>query len=150
MTDNERIDSEQVLRPFHLAFPVDDLTAARHFYGDIMGCDVGRSSDHWIDFNFLGHQIVAHLTQQKLSPMAANSVDAKTIPVPHFGVILSPADWHALADRLRAAQVAFIVEPYTRFKGEVGEQSTMFLRDPAGNMLEFKAFTDDAQIFAAD
>ena len=138
------------LRPFHLAFPVDDLAAARKFYGDVMGCREGRSSDHWVDFNFYGHQIVTHLVEQASSPIAASEVDSKSVPIPHFGVILLPADWNALADRLRKAQVQFIIEPYTRFKGEVGEQSTMFLLDPAGNALEFKAFGDDAQIFAAD
>lgn len=144
------MESEHMLRPFHLAFPVDNLDTARSFYGDIMGCSEGRSSDHWIDFNFYGHQIVTHLVEQKSSPVAASEVDTKTVPIPHFGVILSPDDWQALADTLRAAQVEFVIEPYTRFKGEVGEQSTMFLLDPAGNALEFKAFGDDAQIFAQD
>lgn len=143
-------DSKHILRPFHLAFPVDNLDAARRFYGDIMGCSEGRSSGHWIDFNFYGHQIVTHLVEQKSSPVAASEVDTKAVPIPHFGVILSPEDWQALADKLRAAQVEFVIEPYTRFKGEVGEQSTMFLLDPAGNALEFKAFGDNAQIFAQD
>lgn len=142
-------DSNPILRPFHLAFPVDDLSAARRFYGDIMGCNEGRSSEHWIDFNFYGHQIVTHLVDQKSAAVANSKVDSKAVPIPHFGVILTPADWQDLAERLRSAKMEFIIEPYTRFKGEVGEQSTMFLLDPAGNALEFKAFGDDAQIFAS-
>lgn len=145
---DKNIESRDILRPFHLAFPVDDLAAARHFYSDILGCSEGRSSDHWIDFNFFGHQIVAHLVQQTSSPVAANAVDEKAVPVPHFGILLSPTDWQKLANRLRVANAQFIIEPYTRFKDEVGEQLTMFLRDPAGNALEFKAFGDDTQIFA--
>lgn len=136
------------LRPFHLAFPVDDLAAARKFYGDVMGCSEGRSSDHWIDFNFYGHQIVTHLTDAKMTHIAHSEVDGKAVPIPHFGVLLTPADWDDLAARFNAAGTQFVIEPYTRFKGEVGEQSTMFLLDPAGNALEFKAFGDDRQIFA--
>lgn len=138
----------KILRPFHLAFPVDDLAAARHFYGEIMGCSEGRSSDHWIDFNFYGHQIVTHLVEHKSAPVAHGQVDKKAVPIPHFGVILKPADWDELAMRFRDAGTPFVIEPYTRFKGETGEQSTMFLLDPAGNALEFKAFGDDTQIFA--
>lgn len=136
------------LRPFHLAFPVDDLAAARKFYGDVMGCREGRSSDHWVDFNFYGHQIVTHLVQKKTLTTAHSDVDGKAVPIPHFGILLTPKDWDALAARFIAADTQFIIEPYTRFKGEVGEQSTMFLLDPAGNALEFKAFGDDGQIFA--
>lgn len=138
----------KILRPFHLAFPVDDLMAARHFYGEIMGCSEGRSSDHWIDFNFYGHQIVTHLTDAQITHIAHSEVDGKPVPIPHFGIILEPADWHDLAQRFIGAGTQFVIEPYTRFKGEIGEQSTMFLLDPAGNALEFKAFGDDAQIFA--
>jgi hypothetical protein len=138
------------LRPFHIAFPVDDLPAARHFYGTVLGCPEGRSSDHWIDFNFFGHQIVAHLKPRAAAaePTHTNAVDNHDVPVPHFGVVLTPEDWHALADRMKAAGTKFIIEPYTRFKGEVGEQSTMFFLDPAGNALEFKAFNDLSSLFA--
>jgi len=137
------------LTPFHIAFPVDDLVAARAFYGGLLGCPEGRSSAQWIDFNLFGHQIVAHL---KPSPEKKrqhhNPVDGHDVPVPHFGVVLSMEDWRVLADRLRAAGVRFVIEPYIRFKGEVGEQATMFFLDPAGNALEFKAFGDMNQLFA--
>lgn len=136
------------LTPFHIAFPVNDLAAARHFYGTVLGCPEGRSSDHWIDFDLYGHQIVAHLTEGVARP-AHNPVDGHDVPVPHFGVVLSPAAWDALAARLREAGVAFVIEPQTRFKGQVGEQSTMFFHDPAGNALEFKAFADMGQLFAS-
>lgn len=135
------------LRPFHLAFPVHDLAAARAFYGDVMGCAEGRSSDAWIDFDFYGHQIVAHLGGEK--PTAHhNPVDGHDVPVPHFGVVLTMADWETLAERLRAADTMFIIEPTVRFRGLPGEQATMFLTDPSGNALEFKAFSDDAALFA--
>lgn len=138
------------LRPFHIAFPVDDLAAARHFYGTVLGLPEGRSADHWIDFDLFGHQIVAHLkpTNPNAPKPHSNPVDGHDVPVPHFGVVLTQPDWQALADRVRAAGVPFIIEPYTRFKGEVGEQSTMFFLDPAGNALEFKAFADLSQLFA--
>lgn len=138
------------LRPFHIAFPVDDLSAARHFYGTVLGLPEGRSADHWIDFDLFGHQIVAHLKPKAATADTphSSSVDNHDVPIPHFGVVLTPADWEALADRLRAAGVKFIIEPYTRFKGEVGEQSTMFFLDPAGNALEFKAFADLSKMFA--
>jgi extradiol dioxygenase family protein len=132
---------------FHLAFPVDDLTAARRFYGEILGCPEGRSADHWVDFDLFGHQIVAHLVAQR-SERATNPVDGDDVPVPHFGLLLRPAEWQVLADRLRAASVEFVIEPHTRFAGERGEQSTMFVLDPAGNALEFKAFADDSMVFA--
>ncbi len=138
------------LRPFHLAFPVDDLPAARHFYGTVLGLPEGRSADHWIDFDLFGHQIVAH--HKPKAPDApsrySNAVDGQDVPIPHFGVVLAQADWEVLAERVREAQVPFIIEPYTRFKGEPGEQSTMFFLDPAGNALEFKAFGDLGQLFA--
>ncbi len=135
------------LRPFHLAFPVHDLAAARAFYGGVLGCREGRSSDQWIDFDFHGHQIVAHLAEGA-GDAAANPVDGHEVPVPHFGVVLTMADWRVLADRVRAAGVAFGIEPHTRFVGQPGEQATMFFRDPSGNALEFKAFADDAMLFA--
>jgi len=136
--------------PFHIAFPVNDLDAARTFYAGTLGCSEGRSSDHWIDFDFFGHQIVAHLKHQETAPEDPfrNAVDGKAVPIPHFGVVLSMADWEALAARLKAAGQRFEIEPYIRFKGEVGEQATMFFYDPAGNALEFKAFADLSQLFA--
>ena len=136
------------LRPFHLAFPVHDLEAARAFYGGVMGCEEGRSSNHWIDFDFFGHQIVAHLDPSARSVAVHNPVDGHDVPVPHFGIILDMPQWEELADRLKAAGTHFGIEPHIRFKGEVCEQATMFFQDPSGNALEFKAFADDAQIFA--
>jgi extradiol dioxygenase family protein len=136
------------MRPFHLAFPVHDLAAARGFYGGLLGCREGRSSDHWIDFDLYGHQIVAHLSDRARPAEAHNAVDGHDVPVPHFGVVLTMADWQALADRLRAAGVAFGIAPHIRFAGQPGEQATMFFRDPSGNALEFKAFADDAMLFA--
>jgi extradiol dioxygenase family protein len=136
------------MRPFHLAFPVHDLDAARSFYGGLMGCREGRSSDHWIDFDLYGHQIVAHLDPTARPAGTTNPVDGHDVPVPHFGVVLTMTDWQALADRLGAAGVRFGIEPCIRFKGQAGEQATMFFRDPSGNALEFKAFADDAMLFA--
>ncbi|WP_338426105.1 VOC family protein [Sphingopyxis kveilinensis] len=137
------------LPPFHIAFPVHDLDAARHFYGQVMGCAEGRSDTDWIDFNLYGHQIVAHCVGARRDAVAGhNPVDGHSVPVPHFGVVLPPAEWRALAERLRAAGVEFVIEPYTRFAGEPGEQSTMFFYDPSGNALEFKAFRDIDQLFA--
>ena len=136
------------LRPFHLAFPVHDLAAARSFYGVTMGCREGRSSDDWVDFDFFGHQIVAHLAPGQAGDRASTKVDGHGVPVPHFGVVLAMADWRTLADRLRTAGVAFAMEPTVRFAGEPGEQATMFFRDPSGNALEIKAFEDDAKLFA--
>lgn len=133
---------------FHLAFPVKDLEEARSFYGGLLACPEGRSSPDWIDFDLYGHQIVAHLAPQECTPAATNSVDQVQVPVRHFGAILSMVDWEALASKLKAADVRFVVEPYIRFKGEVGEQATMFFMDPSGNALEFKAFADLGQLFA--
>lgn len=133
---------------FHLAFPVHDLAQSRAFYGDLLGCPEGRSSDAWIDFNFFGHQVVAHLAPDETRPAARNEVDGDDVPVRHFGVILSMDQWHALADKLKAAGTRFIIEPHIRFKGLPGEQATMFFLDPSGNALEFKAFGDMAQVFA--
>jgi uncharacterized protein len=132
---------------FHLAMPVDDLDAARHFYGTIIGCEQGRSSQTWIDWNLRGHQFVTHLAPARPAP-AHNQVDGHDVPVPHFGLLLTVAEFHELAERLRAAGTSFVIEPYLRFAGQPGEQWTMFLLDPAGNALEFKAFADDAQVFA--
>ena len=134
--------------PFHLAFPFDDLTRARAFYGVLLGCSEGRSSPEWVDFNFYGHQIVAHLAPSEVGHRATSAVDGDQVPVRHFGAILSMNEWQALADRLRAAGTQFVIEPHIRFKGEVGEQATMFFLDPCGNALEFKAFQDQSQIFA--
>ncbi len=132
---------------FHLAFPVHDLAAARTFYGELLGCAEGRSDAHWVDFDLYGHQIVAHLTE-RAAERAVNPVDGDQVPVPHFGVLLDPPAWRALAARLQAADVEFVIEPHTRFAGEPGEQSTMFVLDPSGNALEFKAFEHDDQVFA--
>lgn len=136
------------LPPFHLAFPVHDLAAARAFYGGLLGCREGRSSAEWIDFDFHGHQIVAHLAPAA-GDRAGNQVDGHNVPVPHFGVVLTMTDWRALADRLRAGGVEFAIEPTVRFAGEVGEQATMFFRDPSGNAIEIKAMADPANLFAA-
>lgn len=136
------------LRPFHLAFPVHDLHAARSFYGGLLGCREGRSSEHWIDFDLYGHQIVAHLDAGMTPRPIHNAVDGHDVPVPHFGVVLTMPQWDDLAARLTAAGVQFGIEPYVRFKGQVGEQATMFFTDPSGNALEFKAFADDGQLFA--
>lgn len=136
------------IAPFHIAFPVDDLDAARHFYGDVIGCAEGRSDADWIDFNLYGHQIVAHRVAGRDAVAGHNPVDGHDVPVPHFGVVLPPAQWRLLADRLRAHNVRFVIEPHTRFPGQPGEQSTMFFLDPAGNALEFKAFADIGQLFA--
>ncbi len=134
--------------PFHLAFPVDDLAAARRFYGELLGCPEGRSSDRWIDFDLRGHQIVAHLAPEAARARASNPVDGEDVPVPHFGLVLEMSDWRDLAARLEAAGTHFVIAPTVRFEGEPGEQATMFLLDPAGNALEFKAMADPANLFA--
>jgi len=136
------------LTPFHIAFPVDDLAKAREFYGGLLGCPEGRSSDEWIDFDLFGHQIVAHLAPARPDQPHHNPVDGHDVPVPHFGVVLTMDGWQALADRLTAAGVHFVIDPHIRFKGQAGEQATMFFLDPAGNALEFKAFADMGQLFA--
>lgn len=137
-----------VAQPFHLAFPVHDLQAARAFYGELLGCPEGRSADDWIDFNLWGHQIVAHLAPAEVGHRATSEVDGDQVPVRHFGVVLGMPDWQALADRLRAAGTRFVIEPHVRFAGQVGEQATMFFLDPSGNALEFKAFADPSRLFA--
>lgn len=140
------------LSPFHLAIPVYDLAAARQFYGEVFGLDEGRSSAQWVDFNFFGHQLVIHEHPRTASQASAhrNAVDGHDVPVPHFGVVLAWDQWEALADRLRSLGTEFVIEPYIRFQGQVGEQATMFLFDPCGNALEFKAFRDMSQLFARD
>ncbi len=138
------------LRPFHLAFPVHDLAAARAFSGGVLGCREGRSSARWIDFDLGGHQLVAHLDDRARAAEASNPVDGHDVPVPHFGIVLTMPDWRALADRVAAAGVSFGIAPHVRFVGQPGEQATMFFRDPSGNALEFKAFADDAMLFATD
>lgn len=140
--------TEAPLSPFHLAFPVHDLAAARSFYGDLLGCAEGRSSDDWIDFNFYGHQIVAHLASDETGEAATNAVDGHGVPVRHFGVVLPMDQWEAVAGKLQDAGVDFIIDPYVRFKGEPGEQATMFFRDPSGNAIEMKAFADIGKLFA--
>jgi len=134
--------------PFHLAFPVHDLAAARAFYGGLLGCPEGRSAPEWVDFDLYGHQIVAHLDPSGAGDRTSNAVDGHDVPVPHFGVVLPWDAWHALADRLSEAGVRFVIPPGIRFAGQVGEQATMFFRDPSGNALEFKAFLDLSQLFA--
>ena len=133
---------------FHLAFPVRDIAEARGFYGGLLGCPEGRSSEAWVDFDFYGHQVVAHLSPDECRAAATGLVDGDAVPVRHFGAILAMAEWEALAERLRGAGTRFIIEPHVRFKGEVGEQATMFFLDPSGNALEFKSFADMGQVFA--
>jgi extradiol dioxygenase family protein len=136
------------LRPFHLAIPVNEIPANRKFYRDILGCKEGRSSDHWVDFDFFGHQLVIHLKEDLLADEHSNPVDGKDVPVPHFGVVLDMPAFEELALSLRVQNIEFIIEPYIRFKGEAGEQATMFFKDPSGNALEFKAFKNINQLFA--
>jgi extradiol dioxygenase family protein len=138
------------LPPFHYAFPVDDLAAARRFYGELFGCPEGRSADHWVDFDLHGHQIVAHLAPEAIRQHATNPVDGEAVPVPHFGLVLAMDQWKALAKRLTEAGTEFVIPPTVRFAGEPGEQATMFLLDPAGNALEFKAMADPANLFATN
>ena len=138
------------LTPFHLAIPVRDLAGARAFYGSLLGCREGRSADAWVDFDFFGHQLVCHVTPQAaVEKPAHNAVDGHDVPVPHFGMVLEMRDWEELAVRLKAAGTQFVIEPGVRFRGQPGEQATMFLTDPSGNALEFKAFRDiEGQLFA--
>lgn len=136
------------LSPFHVAFPVHDIALARKFYGDVLGCPEGRSADDWVDFNFYGHQIVAHLAPGETGQAQRNAVDGHGVPVRHFGIILPMADWQIAADRLKSSGIDFIIEPYIRFNGEPGEQATMFFLDPSGNALEMKSFADINNLFA--
>ena len=136
------------LQPFHLAIPVHNLEACREFYRDVLGCSEGRSSDHWVDFDFFGHQVVIHYKPKSEDVLHTNFVDGKDVPVPHFGVVLEWNVFHEFAEQLRSRKIKFVIEPYIRFKGLVGEQATMFFLDPAGNALEFKSFKDIGQLFA--
>ncbi|MDQ8031016.1 MAG: VOC family protein [Bordetella sp.] len=140
--------AQTAIPPFHLAFPVRDLAEARQFYGELLGCSEGRSSPEWIDFNFYGHQIVAHLAPSECGSNGTNAVDSHNVPVRHFGVVLSMDQWEAMARKLTDAGTEFVIEPYVRFKGEVGEQATMFFLDQSGNALEFKAFKNIESLFA--
>ncbi len=139
---------QATMPPFHLAFPVRDIEEARQFYVGLLGCGEGRSASEWVDFDFYGHQIVAHLAPGECGHTQTSAVDAHQVPVRHFGAVLSIPQWEDLAAKLKAAGTTFIIEPYVRFKGEVGEQATMFFLDPSGNALEFKSFADDSQVFA--
>lgn len=141
-------ESPAILPPFHLAFPVHSIASARKFYGGLLGCPEGRSSEDWVDFNFYGHQIVAHLAPQECGYHSTSAVDGDAVPVRHFGAVLPMHDWQAAADKLKAAGMRFIIKPHIRFKGEVGEQATMFFLDPSGNALELKAFANIASLFA--
>lgn len=141
-------DINTAIPPFHLAFPVNDIAEARAFYGELLGCPEGRSAPEWVDFNFYGHQIVAHLAPEECGHRKTSAVDGDAVPVRHFGVVLSMAQWEAAADKLKGAGTDFIIEPHVRFKGEVGEQATMFFLDPSGNALELKAFANIASLFA--
>lgn len=137
-----------MISPFHLAVPVSNLETCRTFYRDILGCEEGRSSDHWVDFNFFGHQFVIHYKPKSSEELHTNAVDGKAVPVPHFGVVLPWEEFGKFANKLKSQNIEFIIEPYIRFEGQVGEQATMFFMDPSGNALEFKAFKDTSQIFA--
>ncbi|GAB2890164.1 VOC family protein [Paralcaligenes sp. KSB-10] len=139
---------QAAIPPFHLAFPVRDLSEARAFYGNLLGCPEGRSSDQWVDFDFYGHQIVAHLSPEECGSSQTSKVDDHNVPVRHFGAVLEMSAWEALAAKLQAAKTRFVIEPYVRFKGEAGEQATMFFMDPSGNALEFKAFRNIDSLFA--
>lgn len=141
-------NNRSAIDPFHLAVPVTNLDNARQFYGTLLGCAQGRSSEEWIDWDFFGHQLVTHLVAKMPDKPAPNQVDNKAVPVPHFGVVLKMSTWQALAEKLEQHAVDFVIKPYVRFKGQVGEQATMFLLDPCGNALEFKAFADPSQLFA--
>jgi len=138
------------LRPFHLAIPVRDIASTRAFYVHILGCSVGRTSEHWIDFNFFGHQLSAHVKPDELAPVRTNAVDGEEVPVRHFGIVLEWNDWQALSRKLADAGIEFLIKPTIRFKGQVGEQATLFIRDPSGNALEFKSFREDDSLFAVD
>jgi extradiol dioxygenase family protein len=140
--------AQHAMPPFHLAFPVHSIAAAREFYGELLGCPEGRSSDAWVDFDFYGHQIVAHLAPEECGHRSTSAVDGDAVPVRHFGVVLSIPQWEEMAGKLRAAGTRFIIEPHVRFKGEVGEQATMFFLDPSGNAVEIKAFADMSSLFA--
>jgi extradiol dioxygenase family protein len=139
----------EYMNPFHLAIPVNDIEKTRQFYTELLGCKVGRSAEKWVDLNFFGHQVSAHLKPEETTQIKANDVDGKQVPVRHFGIVLDWEQWQELADRLKNQEIEFIIEPYVRFEGQVGEQATMFFTDPSGNALEFKSFKDKSQLFAA-
>lgn len=141
-------NSQATIPPFHLAFPVHDIAAARSFYGDLLGCPEGRSAPEWVDFNFYGHQIVAHLAPDECGHKQTSAVDGHDVPARHFGAVLPMPEWQALADKLTAAGITFVIDPHIRFKGEPGEQATMFFLDPSGNAVEFKAFATLENLFA--
>lgn len=136
------------LRPFHLAIPITNLSQCRTFYRDVLGCKEGRSSDHWVDFDFFGHQLVIHVKEAKKEQDPTNAVDGKDVPIPHFGVVLDMDTFNSFSERLQKQNIQFIIEPYIRFKGQAGEQATLFFKDPSGNALEFKAFKNIDQLFA--
>ena len=138
-----------MINPFHLAFPIKDIEETKRFYKNVLGCEIGRESDSWVDFNFFGHQLSAHIKPDELTNTKKNKVDGKSVPVRHFGVVLDWEDWHSLSKKLQDLKIKFIIDPYIRFEGEVGEQATMFFLDPSGNALEFKSFKDSNQLFAA-
>ena len=138
----------QTLRPFHIAVPVTDLMAAKDFYGGTLGCTTGRTAERWIDFNFFGHQLTVHLVDDNNSAIDCNDVDNEQVPARHFGIVLTMSDWESLSQKLTGLNTDFVIEPTIRFKGKTGEQATLFLRDPSGNVLEFKAFADDTMLFA--
>ncbi len=142
------MSAQVAMPPFHLAFPVRDIEEARQFYVGLLGCGEGRSSPEWVDFDFYGHQIVAHLAPDECGHKQTSSVDDHQVPVRHFGAVLSIPQWEAMAEKLKAVGTSFVIEPYVRFKGEVGEQATMFFMDPSGNALEFKAFKNMESLFA--
>ena len=135
-------------KPFHLAFPIKDIEITKCFYSNFLGCEIGREDKKWVDFNFFGHQLSAHVKPDELKLAKKNAVDGKDVPVRHFGVVLGWDEWHDLSKKLKKLKVKFIIDPYIRFKGEIGEQATMFFLDPSGNALEFKSFKDSSQIFA--
>ena len=135
-------------KPFHLAFPIKDIEITKSFYSNFLGCEIGREDKKWVDFNFFGHQLSAHVKPDELKLAKKNAVDGKDVPVRHFGVVLGWDEWHDLSKKLKKLKIKFIIDPYIRFKGEIGEQATMFFLDPSGNALEFKSFKDSSQIFA--
>ena len=145
---NSPTTNPAMMSPFHLAFPVHDIALAREFYGELLGCPEGRSAAHWVDFNFHGHQIVAHVAPDETGLASRNAVDGHAVPVRHFGIVLPMLEWEAMAARLKAKGIEFVIEPYVRFKGEAGEQATMFFLDPSGNALEIKAFANIEMLFA--
>ena len=136
------------MQPFHLAFPINDIESTRKFYGNMLGCDIGRETERWIDFNFFGHQLSAHVNADECKSRATCRVDGKDVPLRHFGIVLSWQDWEKLAERIKSANLDFVIEPDIRYTGKPGEQATFFIKDPSGNGLEFKAFKDNSQIFA--